>query len=125
MIIILGMYICVIASEKVAKVTRSQVISFAVVVVVFSLVMPAMLLRDTPLDYKLIMGVQGRYFRPLTPFFVLLIVGLCEFVASKLEKKSLDILVSKRSAVRSFGLILFAAGSVASIIAMNMLYLAR
>lgn len=124
-IIILGMYICVIASEKVAKVTRSQVISFAVVVVVFSLVMPAMLLRDTPLDYKLIMGVQGRYFRPLTPLFVLLIVGLCEFVASKLEKKSLDILVSKRSAVRSFGLILFAAGSVASILAMNMLYLAR
>jgi uncharacterized membrane protein len=84
-----------------------------------------MLLRDTPIEYELIMGVQGRYFRPMAPLLIMLIVGITEFVASKLDKKSLEKVTCKAGAVKDLGLVLFAAGELASVISLISVYLAR
>ena len=71
------------------------------------------------------MGVQGRYFRPMAPLLIMLIVGITEFVASKLDKKSLEKLTCKAGVVKDLGLVLFAAGELASVISLISVYLAR
>ena len=123
--ILLATITCTIASSKVSKITRSQVISFVIATVLLLLCAPAMLLHDTPVGNDIIMGVQGRYFRPLAPLVIMLMVGICEVIGSKLEKKSLASLTLKSVAIKNVSLIVFAAGSVAAIIAMNSLYLGR
>ena len=123
--ILLATITCTIASSKASKVTISQVISFVIATVLLLLCAPAMLLHDTPVGNDIIMGVQGRYFRPLAPLIIMLIVGICEAVGSKLEKKSMESLTSKSVAIKNVSLVIFAIGSVAAIIAMNSLYLGR
>ena len=123
--ILIATITCTVASGKVSKVNKSQVISYVIASVLLLLCAPAMLLHDTPVGNDIIMGVQGRYFRPLAPLIIMLIVGICEVVGSKLEKKSLESLTSKSVAVKNISLVVFAIGSVAAIIAMNSLYLGR
>ena len=123
--ILLATITCTIASSKASKVTRSQVISFVIACVLLLIGAPAMLLHDTPVGNDIIMGVQGRYFRPLAPLIIMLIVGICEVIGSKLEKKSMESLTSKSAAIKNVSLLVFAIGSVAAIIAMNSLYLGR
>ena len=124
-IILTATVVSVIASEKVSKVTRPQAVSFVAAILLFFIGTPAMLLHDTPVDYILIMGVQGRYFRPAAPLIIMLFVGLVEFLSSKLEPKSLEKLTARAGVVRSAGLLVFAVGTVASVIAMMNLYLGR
>lgn len=124
-LMIAGMYLAVFASKKVMKVTKTQAVSLILACVLLLLCAPAMLLKDTPLDYSLIMGVQGRYFRPMVPLVVMLFAGLAELIAKKLEKKSIEQISSKAGIIKGTGLILFAATSVASVIAMLSLYLGR
>ena len=124
-VILIGTYMTVISSGKVSKVTKSMAVSFAIACALDLLLTPVMLLSDTPDDYTLIMGVQGRYFRPIAPLVIMLFTGLCELFASKLEKKSLEKITGKAGLIKNCGLILFAIGQVASIIAMNRLYLGR
>ena len=124
-LMIAGMYLAVFASKKVMKVSKTQAVSFILACVLLLLCAPAMLLKDTPLDYSLIMGVQGRYFRPMVPLVVMLFAGLAELIAKKLEKKSIEQISSKAGIIKGTGLILFAATSVASVIAMLSLYLGR
>ena len=123
--ILIATITCTVASGKVSKVNKSQVLSYVIAWGLLLLCAPAMLLHDTPVGNDIIMGVQGRYFRPLAPLIIMLIVGICEVVGSKLEKKSLESLTSKSVAVKNISLVVFAIGSVAAIIAMNSLYLGR
>lgn len=124
-IILAATIIVAVSASKKTRVTRAQAISFAVACLFLLLCAPAMLLRDTPIEYELIMGVQGRYFRPMAPLLIMLIVGITEFVASKLDKKSLEKLTGKAGAVKDLGLVLFAAGELASVISLISVYLAR
>lgn len=124
-VIIIGTNLAVTASGKVSRVTKSMAVSFLIACVLDLLLTPVMLLSDTPDDYTLIMGVQGRYFRPIAPLVIMLFVGICELFASKLEKKSLEKITGKAGLIKNAGLILFAVGQVASIIAMIRLYLGR
>ena len=123
--ILIATITCTIASSKSSKITRSQVISFVIACVLLLIGAPAMLLHDTPVGNDIIMGVQGRYFRPLAPLIIMLIAGICEVIGSKLEKKSMESLTSKSVAIKNISLVVFAIGSVAAIIAMNSLYLGR
>jgi len=124
-LILISVYMIVAASGKASKVTGAQAAAFAAACVFDLLFTPVMLLSDTPDDYVLIMGVQGRYFRPLAPLIIMLFVGLCEMAGSKLEPKSLEKIKSGAGVIRNTGFVIFAAGSVASIIAMVSLYLGR
>lgn len=124
-VILLGTILAAVAAKRVSRITKTQVIASLSACLLMFVCTPAMLLKDTPLDYSLIMGVQGRYFKPLAPLVIMLMIGLCEFAGSKLEKKSLEQISGKAGIVKSFGLILFAAGSAASVIAMVNLYLGR
>ncbi len=114
-----------IASGRVSKVSRVQAVSFIISCILLLICAPAMLLSDTPDDYNLIMGVQGRYFRPMAPMVIILITGLTEFIASKVNGKNLEKITGKSEVIRNVSLIVYAAGSVAAIIAMNGLYLGR
>ena len=124
-IMIAGMYLTVLSSKKVSKVTKTQAVSFVIACVLLLICAPSMLLKDTPLEYTLIMGVQGRYFRPMTPLVVMLFAGICELFSKKLEKKSLEQISSHAVVIKGSGIIIFAAASVMSIIAMTGLYLGR
>ena len=55
----------------------------------------------------------------------MLIVGITEFIGSKTDKAGLSKIADKAGLIRNAGLIIFAIGQVASIIAMNRLYLGR
>ena len=123
--ILVSAILVVIASKKELKVTKSMAISFAIACAMQLLLTPVMLLSDTPDDYVLIMGVQGRYFRPMAPLAVMLIVGITEFIGSKTDKAGLSKITDKAGLIKNAGLIIFAIGQVASIIAMNRLYLGR
>ena len=124
-VILIGTYLCVLASTRVSKVTKSMAISFLIACLLDLLLTPVMLLSDTPVGYELIMGVQGRYFRPMAPLVVMLFAGVCEVTAKKLEPKSLEKITGKAGVIKNTGIILFALGSVASIFAMVSLYLGR
>lgn len=124
-IILIAAILVGVSSGKVSKITRAQAISYIAACALLLLCAPAMLLRDTPVEYELIMGVQGRYFRPMAPLVILLIVGITEFAASKLDKKSADQITGKAGIVKASGLAVFAMGEVAAIFAMASLYLAR
>ena len=124
-ILLAATIIVAVSASKKTRVTRAQAISFAVACLFLLLCAPAMLLRDTPIEYELIMGVQGRYFRPMAPLLIMLIVGITEFVASKLDKKSLEKVTCKAGVVKDLGLVLFAAGELASVISLISVYLAR
>lgn len=124
-VILIGTYLCVLASGKVSKVTKQQSVSFITASVLLLLIAPVMMLHDTPIGYELIMGVQGRYFRPMAPLVVMLVAGICEAAAKKLDPESLEKITGKAGVIKNTGIILFALGSVASIFAMVSLYLGR
>ena len=55
-VILIGTYLCVLASGKVSKVTRQQAVSFIAACVLLLLMAPVMLLHDTPVGYELILS---------------------------------------------------------------------
>ena len=124
-LILIATILVAVAATRVIKVSKAQAISYTVACVLLLLCAPAMLLRDTPLDYELIMGVQGRYFRPMAPLIILLIVGITEVAVSKLDKASADKIKGKAGLVKNTGLVLFAAGQLVSVISLISVYLAR
>lgn len=123
--ILLSAIVVVIASERVSRVTKAQAFSFLAACGLLLLTTPAMLLSDTPLSYILIMGVQGRYFRPIAPLIIVLISGVFELLGSKFKTETLGQIKGKAVAVKSAGLIVFSVMAVAAVIVMTHLYLGR
>ncbi|MCR4688822.1 MAG: DUF2142 domain-containing protein [Saccharofermentans sp.] len=68
------------------KLTKKTGIAFILCCALLLFLTPVMLLKDTPTDYTLIMGVQGRYFRPMAAFVMLLMAGLRDKIEQKTGK---------------------------------------
>ena len=114
----------IIAARPDLKVTKKTSLSLGLCCFLLLFLTPVMLLKDTPVDYVLIMGVQGRYFRPMAAFILILLAGLKDKIEDKAGAK-LTLSQDKAQLVMLVSQIGFALASAGIIISLALKYLSR
>lgn len=114
----------ILSLKKDFKLTKKTAVCFILCCALLLYLTPVMLLKDTPTDYTLIMGVQGRYFRPMAAFVLILMLGLKDKILSKTGKTGFVSDTARDNICLASEIVLILASS-GVILSLSRLYLSR